>query len=76
MKRTFTASITHEADWFVAQCLEVDIASQGDTEEDALRYLGEALALYFTPPSPPRSPIYGRSRSRSVPPRPLPYREV
>ena len=50
MKRTFTASITHEGDWFVAQCLEVDVASQGETEEDALANLGEALALYFTPP--------------------------
>jgi hypothetical protein len=50
VKRTFTASITHEGDWVVAQCLEVDIASQGETEEDALRNLGEALALYFTPP--------------------------
>jgi predicted RNase H-like HicB family nuclease len=50
VKRTFTASITREGDWFVAQCLEVDIASQGETEEDALMNLGEALALYFTPP--------------------------
>jgi predicted RNase H-like HicB family nuclease len=50
VKRTFTASITHDGDWFVAQCLEVDVASQGETEEDALRNLGEAIALYFTPP--------------------------
>ena len=50
MKRTFTDSITLEGDWFVAQCLEVDIDSQGDTEEDALRNLGEAIALFYTPP--------------------------
>ena len=50
MKRTFTTSITHEGDWFVAQCLEVDIASQGESGEDALQNLGEAIALYFTPP--------------------------
>ncbi len=50
MKRTFTASIIHEGDWIVAQCLEVDIASQGETEEDAVLNLGEALALHFTPP--------------------------
>lgn len=50
MKRTFTASITHEGDWYVAQCLEVDVASQGETAEQALANLGEALALYFTLP--------------------------
>ena len=49
VKRTFTASITREDDWFVAQCLEVDVASQGETEE-ALVNLAEALALHFTPP--------------------------
>ena len=50
MKRTFTASITRENDWFVAQCLEVDVASQGETEEEALMNLGEAVALHLTPP--------------------------
>lgn len=50
MKRTFTASIMQEGDWYVAQCLDVDVASQGETEEEALDNLGEALALHFTPP--------------------------
>jgi len=50
VKRTFTASITQEGYWFVAQCLEVDMTSQGETEEEALVNLGEALALHFTPP--------------------------
>ncbi len=50
MKRTFTASITQEGDWYVAQCLEVDVASQGETEEEALVNLGEAVALHLTPP--------------------------
>ena len=50
MKRKFTASIDHEGDWYVAQCLEVDLASQGETEEEALLNLREALSLYFTPP--------------------------
>ena len=50
MKRTFTASITQEGVWFVAQCLEVDIASQGESEEAALQNLGEAIALHLTPP--------------------------
>ncbi len=50
MKQPFNASVTREGDWFVAQCLEVDVASQGETEEQALANLGEALELHFTPP--------------------------
>jgi predicted RNase H-like HicB family nuclease len=50
MKRTFTASIDHESGWYVAQCLEVDLASQGETEEEAILNLSEAIALHFTPP--------------------------
>jgi predicted RNase H-like HicB family nuclease len=36
MKRTFTASIIQEDNWFVAQCLEIDVASQWETETEAL----------------------------------------
>jgi len=50
MKQHFTASITKEDDWYVAQCLEVDVASQGESEEEALQNLSEALKLHFTPP--------------------------
>lgn len=42
-----TAAITTEGDWFVAQCLEVDIASQGRSLDEARDNLAEALALYF-----------------------------
>jgi predicted RNase H-like HicB family nuclease len=50
MKRTFTATVWQEGNWFVAQCLEVDIASQGRTEAEALENLREALELHFEPP--------------------------
>jgi len=50
LKRTFTASVWQEGDWYVAQCLEVDVASQGETEDEALENLAEALRLHFTPP--------------------------
>ncbi len=50
MKRNFTASVWQEGNWFVAQCLEVDIASQGETEAEALANLAEALSLHFEPP--------------------------
>ncbi len=51
MKRTLTASVTKEGDWYVAQCLEVDVASQGETVDDALANLREALELHFEPPT-------------------------
>ena len=50
MRRTFNASVTREGDWYVAQALEVDVASQGLSEDDALSNLREALELYFQPP--------------------------
>jgi predicted RNase H-like HicB family nuclease len=39
MKQKFTASIWQEDGWFVAQCVEVDVASQGKTEDEALENL-------------------------------------
>lgn len=42
-----TAAVTKEGTWYVAQCLEVDVASQGETLEEALANLREALALHF-----------------------------
>lgn len=50
MKRTFIASLAREGDWFVAQSIEVDVASQGETEDEALSNLREAIALHFAPP--------------------------
>lgn len=56
MKQVFNASVWREDDWFVAQCLDVDVASQGETEEEALANLREALELHFEPPSPTARP--------------------
>ena len=50
MKRALAASVWREREWFVAQCLEVDVASQGESEEVALMNLREALELHFEPP--------------------------
>ena len=54
MKRPFTATVWREGNWYVSQCLEVDIASQGETEEEALANLKEALELHFEPPQATR----------------------
>ncbi len=56
MKRVFNASVWREDALYVAQCLELDVASQGQTEEEALVNLREALELYFEPPSATHSP--------------------
>ena len=56
MKQRFSASVWREGDWYVAQCLEVDVASQGETEEEALANLREALELHFEPPTPTIAP--------------------
>jgi predicted RNase H-like HicB family nuclease len=41
---------------YVSQCLEIDIASQGESEEEALANLKEALELHFERPQPTRPP--------------------
>lgn len=56
MKRPFAVTVWKEGDWFVSQCLEVDVASQGETEEEALLNLKEALELYFEAPTSTRPP--------------------
>jgi len=48
--------VWREGAWFVSQCLEVDVASQGETEEEALANLREALELHFEPPQATRLP--------------------
>jgi len=47
MKRQLTAIIEREGDGYVALCPELDIASQGDTIEEARYNLQEALELFF-----------------------------
>jgi predicted RNase H-like HicB family nuclease len=56
MKRPFAATVWCEGNWYVSQCLEVDVASQGESEEEALANLKEALELHFEPPQATRPP--------------------
>jgi predicted RNase H-like HicB family nuclease len=50
MKQSFSASIWQDGEHFVAQCVQVDVASHGATEDEALENLRDALELHFTPP--------------------------
>ena len=47
LPHTLTAALHQEEDWYIAQCLEVDVASQGHTIEEALANLAEAVELYL-----------------------------
>jgi predicted RNase H-like HicB family nuclease len=46
-KMTFSAVLSPEGDGYVSLCPEVDIASQGDTVDEALANLKEALEGFF-----------------------------
>ena len=47
MTKKLTAIIEREGDGYVALCPELDIASQGDTVDEARKNLKEALELFF-----------------------------
>lgn len=47
MLKTLTATIWREDGGYVSLCSELDIASQGDTVEEARRNLREAVELFF-----------------------------
>ncbi|MGQ0719468.1 MAG: type II toxin-antitoxin system HicB family antitoxin [Pseudonocardiales bacterium] len=44
---SLTVVVSREDDRFVAQCLEVDVSSFGDTHEEAIAMVTEALELWF-----------------------------
>jgi predicted RNase H-like HicB family nuclease/predicted RNA binding protein YcfA (HicA-like mRNA interferase family) len=78
MKRPFAATVWREGNWYVSQCLEVDIASQGESEEEALANLREALALelHFEHPEATR-PSQVRTVEVEVGEfKPQPFREI
>jgi predicted RNase H-like HicB family nuclease len=56
MKRPFAATVWREGKWYVSQCLELDVASQGVTEDEALANLREAIELHFELPQATRPP--------------------
>lgn len=47
-----TVLVQKEEDWYVAKCLENNVASQGKTIEEAISNLREAVALYYKDEKP------------------------
>jgi predicted RNase H-like HicB family nuclease len=50
--RRFTAMIYRENDGYVALCAELDVASQGDSVEEASSNLREAVELFLESADP------------------------
>lgn len=48
----FTCVIRREGRWFVAECPEIDVASQGESVEKARENLQEALQLFIEHATP------------------------
>ncbi len=59
--RQFTGIIEREGDGYVALCPELDIASQGNTVEEARRNLVEAIELFLETADP--SEVQNRLRT-------------
>lgn len=47
MKIKYNVIVQKEEEWYVAKCLDNNVASQGKTIEEALKNLKEALELFF-----------------------------
>jgi predicted RNase H-like HicB family nuclease len=45
--KEFTATVQREGDLFVSHCVELDIASQGASQGEALENLKEAVELFL-----------------------------
>ena len=47
-----TVVVRKDENWYVAKCIENNVASQGKTIEEALNNLREALELYYEDEKP------------------------
>jgi predicted RNase H-like HicB family nuclease len=56
MMRPFAATVWREGKWYVSWRLELDAASQGETEDEALAKPKEAIELHFEAPQATRPP--------------------
>lgn len=56
-----------EDKWYVAKALEVEVASQGKNEQEALDNLKEALELYFEETNDTELPPVERPKLQEIP---------
>ena len=68
MPKNLKGLIWKEGKWYVSQCLNVDVASQGRTRREAIDNLREAVELYFKDEVPaPKIAKIERAEIVSVP---------
>ncbi|MBI3495111.1 type II toxin-antitoxin system HicB family antitoxin [Candidatus Berkelbacteria bacterium] len=67
MKQTFTSIIKKDGAWFVAECVETGVVSQGRTVQSAKKNLREAMSLYLEELSPRERKTLARFRSFVAP---------
>ncbi len=48
----YNVIIQKEENWYVAKCIDNNVASQGKSIEEAIKNLREALELYYTDEEP------------------------
>lgn len=65
-ERSLSVVLYQEGDGFVARCLDVNVASEGDTEVEALAHLREALELYFEDAAEDDLPVVSHARVDSL----------
>ena len=47
MNKTFTVAVMRDGNWYVAKCIENNVASQGKTIDESINNLKEALELFY-----------------------------
>jgi predicted RNase H-like HicB family nuclease len=52
MSIRISVMVSKENDWYVAKCIENSVASQGNTIDEALSNLKEAIELYYEDEKP------------------------
>ena len=52
MTRDMTVTVVPDGDMLVSHCLDLDIASQGNSEDEAIENLKEAVSLFLEVASP------------------------
>lgn len=63
----FHVLVWKEDKWFVAKSIEVEVASQGKTQKEALSNLKEALFLYFENEKVSLPPLLGNPELHYLP---------
>jgi len=57
MKKIDLKSVVYkEGDYYISQCLDIDISSFGKTKKEAIEMLKDALKLYFEDHPIPKKP--------------------